>query len=387
MKTLKKAFVHENYYTYGGAEKVIESITNVCENWDHFALTDNMDSETRRKVLKGRSVFTSFIQNLPFAKTKFRNYLPFFPFAMESFDLRKYELIVSSSASVAKGILTHRDQLHICYMHTPIRYAWDLQWEYLEDLGLTKGLKGLLVRWVLHYIRHWDMISSHRADVLVANSKNIAKRIKHIYNREAEVVYPPVNTDKFVPGPKQDGDYYITYSRLVPYKRIDLIVQTLSAMGKKLKVIGDGPEMEKIKNVAGPSVELLGFQDDERLLSELQSAKAFIFAANEDFGIAPVEAQACGIPVIAFGIGGSLETVRGFFPGQEFDPTQHTGVYFKQQNQQALAEAIEAFEAHESEFDGSLIRNHALSFNQDRFQAQMSALIEREWEKFQKHSL
>ena len=269
----------------------------------------------------------SFVQRLPFGRTKYRSYLPLLPFAIEQFDLSSYDLVISSSYAVAKGVITGPDQLHVSYVHSPIRYAWDLQHQYLREAGLVRGPKSWLARAILHHIRLWDVRTANGVDYFIANSHFIQRRIWKVYRREAEVIYPPVDVSAFSMYEKKE-DFYLTASRMVPYKKMDVIVQAFSGMpDKKLVVIGDGPGFAKIKAHAGPNVTLLGYQSFEVLRDHMQRARAFIFAAEEDFGIVPVEAQACGTPVIAYGKGGALETVRGLHRSD-----QPTGVFFDQHN-------------------------------------------------------
>ncbi|KIZ33139.1 glycosyl transferase family 1, partial [Raoultella ornithinolytica] len=269
-------------------------------------------SEDARSFFHNKKAKTSFIQNFPFAKKKYQKYLPFMPMAVEQLDVSSHDVILSSSHAVAKGVLTGPDQLHISYVHSPIRYAWDLQHQYLKESGLHKGLKGLLAKWILHKIRMWDVRTSSGVDHYIANSHFIARRIEKVYGRTAEVIYPPVAVNRFLLD-EDKQDYYFTASRLVPYKRIDLIVEAFSKMpDKKLVVIGDGSEMDKVKSKAGANISILGYQPDSVMQEHMQKAKAFVFAAEEDFGITPVEAQACGTPIIAYGKGGALETVRPY---------------------------------------------------------------------------
>ncbi|HCD3539447.1 TPA: glycosyltransferase, partial [Klebsiella pneumoniae] len=252
----------------------------------------------------------------------------------EQLDLSSHDIILSSSHAVAKGVLTGPDQLHISYVHSPIRYAWDLQHQYLRESGLNRGIKGLFAKWILHKIRLWDTRTANGVDFFIANSKFISRRIKKVYGREADVIYPPVDVERFKLK-REKQDFYLTASRLVPYKRIDLIVEAFSKMPeKKLVVIGDGPEMSKIRKIAGANIEILGFQPNDVMEEYMMDAKAFVFAAEEDFGITPVEAQACGTPVIAFGKGGVLETIKNL--GQE----EPTGLFFYEQNIDSLISAI-----------------------------------------------
>lgn len=333
---MKVAIVHDWLVTYAGAERVLEQIIHIWPDADLFAVVDFLPTD-QRGFIQNKPVRTSFIQRFPKAKTHYRHYLPFMPIAIEQFDLSAYDVVISSSHAVAKGVLTGPDQLHICYCHTPIRYAWDLQHQYLAQSGLNTGLKSILVRYLLHRIRLWDARTANGVDVFVANSHYIARRIDKVYRRQAEVVYPNVDTDYFIPATaaKEQSDYYLTASRLVPYKKIDLLVQAFNAMpDKKLVVIGDGPDMEKIQALAGPNIQLVGYQPQAALLDFMQQAKAFVFAAEEDFGIVVVEAQACGVPVIAYGKGGATETV---VHGE-------TGWLYPEQNSAAVQNAVQQFE-------------------------------------------
>lgn len=372
--SISKALVHENYYTYGGAEKVVESLTDIDPTWDHYSLTEHSSASMISKVLKGRKPKTSFIQSLPFSKSKFRHYFPLFPYAIESFDLRKYDLILSSSASVAKGCLVHSDQLHICYMHSPVRYAWDLYFQYLDTSGLRHGIKGTIAKIALHHLRNWDIVSSMRPDVLIANSKYIAKRIQKVYRRQAKVIYPPVDTSKFQPSDKK-SDYYVTSSRFVPYKKIDLIAEAFSSMGKKLVIIGDGPDKEKIKKKSSKVIEFAGYLPDQEMQSVIANARAYVFAACEDFGIAPVEAQACGIPVIAYGVGGASESIRGILPNNTVNPSFHTGVFFQEQTVSSIVNSVSCFESQESSFLKDTIIANANRFSKHQFELEISSYV------------
>ncbi len=332
---------------------------------------DFLSYEDRKRILKGKHAKTSFIQKLPKAREKYRSYLPLFPFAIEQFDLREYDLILSSSHAVAKGVLTHQNQLHISYVYTPIRYAWDLYHQYMKESGLDKGIKGLIARYILHRIRMWDVSTANRVDYYIAISKYIARRIKKIYGKESKVIYPPVDVDKFTLRTDKE-DFYLTASRLVPYKKVDLIVEAFSKTNKKLVVVGDGPDMKKIKEKAGKNVEIIGYQPDEVLIDLMQRAKAFVFAAEEDFGIAPVEAQACGTPVICFGKGGASETVVNMI----------TGVYFMEQDVLSILKAVETFESNIDKFDPRKIRQNALRFSKDRFEKEIKEFVEEKYHLF-----
>ena len=364
---MKKALINDWYYINGGAEKVIHSLNNIWDDFDHFALIDFLNDNDREFILKGKKAKTSFIQKLFGAKTNHRKYLQLFPYAIEQFDLSEYDLVISSSASVAKGVLTSHDQLHICYCHSPVRYAWDLYHKYLRDSGLTSGLKATYAKYVLHKLRLWDVASGNRVDHFIANSQYVKKRIKKIYNRDAQVIYPPVDTS-FFNLEENKHDYYFTASRMISYKKIDVIVEAFNRMpDKKLVVAGDGPEFKKIKKIAGPNIELIGFAGRNELKTYMQNAKAFVFAAEEDFGIVPVEAQACGTPVIAFGKGGALETIEN----------EKTGVFFKEQSAASLQEAVNRFD--NITFSHKYIREHSLKFSAERFEKEMKDFVEKKW--------
>ena len=377
---MKKALVHDWFSVYAGAEKCVESFTNIWDDFEVYSLIDYLSDENREIILKGKKANTSFIQKLPFSKSKYRNYLPLFPLAVEQFDLTKYEVIISSSHAVAKGVLTRPDQLHISYVYSPIRYAWDLYHQYLLESGLNKGLKGKLAKYFLHKIRLWDVSTANRVDHYIAISHYIAKRIEKIYGKKADVVYPPVDTSSFTIGDSTEN-YYVTSSRMVPYKKIDLIVEAMSQTKHKLIVIGTGPDMEKIKAKAGNNVELLGYQSFEDMKNIIQKAKAYIFAAEEDFGIAPIEAQACGIPVIAFGKGATLETIIGGF---DTIKDTDTGIFFKEQTVESLLTAISLFERDGDIFDKNIIRNNALRFSKERFEKEFEEKVNKiykEWKQ------
>jgi len=363
---LKIAVIHDWLTTYAGAERVLEQILLLYPEADLYSLISFLPEDKKRFILNKR-VRTSFMQKLPFVKKKYRSYLPLMPLAIEQFDLSEYNVIISSSHAVAKGVLTNSNQLHICYCHTPIRYAWDLYYQYLRESGLEKGLKGKIAKLILHYIRIWDSTTANRVDYFIANSKYIAKRIKKIYGKDSTVIYPPVDVENFQ-ACTEKGDFYLTASRMVPYKKMDLIVEAFSEMpDKKLIVIGDGPDFDKIKSKASNNIKMLGYQSSEVLKDYMQRAKAFIFAAEEDFGITPVEAQACGTPVVAYGNGGVLETVI----------ENKTGVFFKEQTKESLAEAVERFERIQSKFDCNKIRKNAERFSKDRFKREFKVFVEK----------
>ncbi len=355
---MKVALVHEWFNEIAGSEKCVTEFNQLYPQADLYALVDFLESNQRQTLLNGKLVNTSFIQKLPFSSKYFRQYLPLFPLAVEQFNLHDYDLILSSSHAVAKGVLTHHEQLHVCYCHTPMRYAWDMYHQYLQDANLTHGVKSWFIRYTLHRLRQWDTLSQYRVDHFIANSHYIKKRIQKIYQRDAAVIYPPVDTQAFQLCTEKD-DYYLAFSRLVPYKRIDLIVQAFANTSKHLLVIGTGPELEKLKRLATPNIEFLGYQNDQAVVQYLQKAKALVFAALEDFGIIPVEAQACGTPVICLNQGGTAETI---IPSK-------TGVHFAQQSVAAIQAAISAFEVQQDQFDPEFIHQFAQSFSAARFRS------------------
>ncbi|AKQ45268.1 hypothetical protein TH63_05875 [Rufibacter radiotolerans] len=368
---MKVAIVHEWFVDYSGSERVIEQLLHSFPEASLFSVIDFMPDSLRKHILH-KPVTTTFIQNLPFARNHYRNYLFLMPLAIEQLDVSGFDVVISSSHAVAKGVLTHSNQLHICYCHSPARYAWDLYHQYLRESGLTTGLKGFLAKVILHRFRLWDLSTTNRVDHFIANSNYIARRIRKIYGRESTVIYPPVEVENFgVVAQKED--FYLTASRMVPYKRIDLIVEAFNGMpDKKLVVIGDGPDFEKIKVKAGKNIQLLGYQPFPVLKDHLQRAKAFVFAAEEDFGITPVEAQACGTPVIAFGKGGALETV-----------TPETGIFFPHQTKQAIQEAVSQFEKNHLIFDKSIICEKSTRFNSVRFSDQIKQFVLEKYHEFQ----
>lgn len=374
-KLLKVAVVNDWLVTYAGAERVLKEIIDIYPEADIYSVIDFL-SEKSRTELKIKDIKTTFIQHLPFAKKKYQMYLPFMPLAIEQLDVSCHDVVISSSHAVAKGVLTGPDQLHISYVHSPIRYAWDLQHQYLRETGLDKGVKGALARLLLHKIRNWDYRTANSVDHYIANSQFIARRIKKIYGREADVIYPPVDVEHFTLQMDKE-DYYFTASRLVPYKRIDLIVEAFSTMpDKKLVVIGDGSEMAKIKSKAANNIEILGYQSDAIMLQYMKNAKAFVFAAEEDFGITPVEAQACGTPVIAFGKGGSLETVR------PFGVQKPTGLFFNEQTLLSVVDAISEFEMISDKINPIDCRNNALNFSREVFKNKIEKYVEDKWFEF-----
>lgn len=367
---MRVAIVCDWLVVYAGAERVLEQILKIYPNADLFCLVDFLP-EDQRGFIMNKQTHTSFIQHLPRAKKSYRSYLPLMPLAIEQLDVSSYDLVISSSHAVAKGILTGPDQVHISYVHSPIRYAWDLQHQYLQEANLTHGLKSWIAKAILHYIRLWDYRTAHGVDYFIANSEFIARRIKKVYGRDAAVVYPPVDIDAYELCEEKE-DFYLTASRMVPYKKVKLIVESFNEMpDKKLVVIGDGPEYGKIKEIARDNIILMGYQPFSVLKEKMQRAKAFVFAAEEDFGITPVEAQACGTPVIAYGKGGALETICG--QGSE----KKTGVFFYQQTVDDIMNATQIFETSSIGIPPQVCRHNAERFSVDNFVKKMKENVDR----------
>ncbi len=368
----KIAVVHDWLPEIGGAERVLAEMLEVLPSADVFSLVDFLP-EAERGFLRERAVRTSFLQNIPGARRFYRSFLPLMPLAVEYFDLSSYDLIVSSSYAVAKGVITGPDQLHLCYCHSPARYAWDLQEAYLKQVNLSRGVKGFLARALLHYIRLWDCRTPNGVDSFSANSRFVARRIWKVYRRHAEVIYPPVqasgqgDTD----GSSFKRGSYLSLGRLVPYKRVDLLIEAFRRMPhRSLRIIGDGPERSKLAENLPHNVRLLGRLPQEEVAEALRSARALLFAAEEDFGIVPVEAQAFGTPVIAYGRGGVCETVDH----------GRTGYLFQEQTVDAVVSAIH--EAENMKFDAASLRRSAARFSKEVFHAKLLRWIKLEWCKF-----
>lgn len=357
---MKVAIVHDWLVTNAGAEKVLRALIDIYSDATIYSLVDFLDKKDREKVLNGKFVETTFIQNLPFAKNHFRNYLFLFPMAIESLDLSGFDIIISSSWAVAKGVKKTDSQIHFCYCHTPIRYAWDLYDEYTQNL---KQPKKFIVQLTLKYIKKWDINTLNRVDFFIANSQFVANRISKTYKRDSIVINPPVDIDKFKLKEKKD-DFYLTASRLVPYKKTKLIVEAFNELlDKKLVVIGAGEELKAIKEIAKENIEVLGYQEDELLTQYMQKAKGFIYAAIEDFGIVPIEAMACGTPVIALKDGATAQTITD----------EITGVHFKNQTVKDIKIAVGRFE--EIEFDYKSISNEVNNYSSNRFKKELEYFI------------
>ena len=367
---MKVAIVQEWLVSVGGSDKVTRDLLDLFPGSDLFTIVYE-DKTLKELGIRVNRIHTTFLQKSNFLRKHFRSFLPLFPYLVEQFDLSDYDIIISSSHTVAKGVITGPNQLHICYCHSPVRYAWDKYHEYLRDHGLKSGFKNLIVRYTLHRLRLWDVVSSNRVDYFIANSHFVSRRIKKYYNRDSKVIYPPIEVDKFSLN-EDKHDYFVTASRLVPYKRINIIIEAFNKMPeKRLLVIGDGPEMKRLKSIANDNVELLGYIREEELITKIGSAKAFVFAAEEDFGMLPVEAQACGTPVIAFNRGGARESVVDGL----------TGIFFEEQTSESIINAVERFD--KMSFDYKIIRKQSEKFSTDSFKESIREYVLTKYKDFQ----
>ncbi|MFL0249132.1 glycosyltransferase [Clostridium neuense] len=360
------ALVHDWLTNMGGAERVIINFKEIYKDAPIYTTLynpDNLDNE-----FKNIDVRTSFLQSPKNLRRGHQMLLPFMPMAFESFDLNEYDIVLSSSSSCAKGVITNPDTMHVCYCHTPMRYAWEYYYEYANEWGLNK-LKGKLLKYVMNYIRMWDRVSADRVDYFIANSENVAKRIWKHYRRESVVIHPPVRCNLFNIS-DTDEDYFLIVSRLVPYKRIDLAVQAFNELGLPLVVIGDGKDLNRLKAMAKDNIKFLGRQPDEVIKDYYSKCRAFIFPGEEDFGITPLEAQSSGRPVIAYGKGGALETVV----------EQKTGVFFKQQTAEDLKDAVNRFQS--LSFDKMCIRKHAEEFDEKIFEMKIRNFVNEKHDEF-----
>lgn len=374
---MKVAIVQEWLVTVGGSDKVVKAILDVFPDADIYTLVAKKEVCDELDI-PWEKVHTSFIQKMPLGTKKHRAYLPLFPFAIEQIDLRGYDVVISSSHCVAKGVLTKADQLHICYCHSPIRYCWDMYNEYLEESHLDKGFKSWLVRLMLHPIRQFDAIAGSRVDYYISNSDYVGQRIRKTYRRKATTIHPNIDISNFELC-NDKKEYYLASSRLVAYKKIDTIIEAFNQMpDKKLVVIGGGPNLEAYRKLAKDNVTVMGYQPFDVLKDKMQHAKAFVFAADEDFGMIPIEAQSCGTPVIAYGHGGSLETVNG----------GKTGLFFNEQTPEAIVEAVNKFESMGSQpFAPADCRQWAEGFSEERFKREIKEFVEEKYKEFKKNGI
>ncbi len=365
------AIVHEWLDTFAGSERVLEQLLRCFPSADLFAVVDFMP-ESDRGFLQGRKVRTTFVQRLPFAGRYFRHYLGLMPIAIQQLNLTGYDLVISSSHAVAKGVITGPDQVHISYVHSPMRYVWDLQHQYLHQMGIDRGLKSIYARWLFGRLRNWDVSTAHQVDHFIANSSYIARRIRRTYRRDAVVIHPPVDVDRFVPGGQKE-DFFLLACRFVPYKRAEVVVESFARRrDRRLVVVGGGPEADRVIGAAqgAPNIEFVGIVGQPVLIDLMQRARAFVFAAEEDFGITLVEAQACGTPVIAYGCGGAADIIMT----EEADPP--TGFLFDRQDPEAIVEAVDRFETIEPKITGEACRANALRFSEARFRDEIMRVVD-----------
>lgn len=365
---MKVAIVHDWLTTWAGAEKALAELLACYPQAEIFTMVNFLPVD-KIPSLVGRTIHTSLIQKLPGARKHYRRYLPLMPLAVEQFDLKGFDLILSSSHAVAKGVISDPGAVHVCYCYSPMRYAWDMQHQYLRQAGREKGIFSWVMRWQLHRLRQWDYLSAQRVDHFVAISQYIQRRINTFYRREADVIYPPVEVEKFRHDRPREA-FYLTASRMVPYKRIDLVIEAFNHMPEKqLIVIGDGPDYDKLSTLAGPNVTLMGYQPDSVLIDHLERTQAFLFMAEEDFGILPVEAQAAGAPVIGYGVGGLTETTLN----------NVTGLWVSSQDSQALVECLQTFEAQKEQdpnaYSASVCRQSAERFATVNFTQSIHAFV------------
>lgn len=359
---MRVALVHDYLVQYGGAERVLEVLAEMFPKAPIYTLIH--DQSQLYGAFSDKKIRTSFLQNLPFAKTNHRLFPALMPLAVEDLDLTAYDLVISSSNSYTKGVITRPDAIHICYCHTPMRYAWDDYHRHFQEFNFVAGVKNLLP-FAMNYIRLWDKISSDRVDYYLANSNNVAQRINKYYRMPTKVLYPPVNT-KVEFDADSKGGYYLMLGRFLPYKHYDIVVEAFARNGKELHLVGSGPDEEKLRKIAkgNDNIKFLGRLNDEEAQLEFRGCRAFIFASEDDLGIVPIEAMAFGKPVIAYGRGGALETVED----------GKTGIFFDKQNASSVNQAIERFE--KMEFDANYIHNYAQKFSKDAFKHNFYKFLE-----------
>ena len=376
MTDFSLSFVQDWLVDFGGAERCLEALCPEYPNAPiHCMFYD--PRQFHDSLISNHLIHTSFLDR-PIFKKRYRTFLPLYPFAIEQLDVGRPDVVLSFSHSVAHGALVRSQSLHVCYCHTPVRYAWDLYHSYLELSGLTRGVRSWAARAILHYLRLWDAAAAGRVDTYIANSKFVARRIRRIYGKEAAVIHPPVEVERFGATASR-GEHFLAVGRMVPYKRTDLAVVACTRLGLPLRVIGDGPESQRMKRLAGPTVEFMGRLPDARVAQEMASARALLFCGEEDFGITPVEAQAAGTPVIAYGSGGALETV---LPPEGEDAAGATGLFFREPTAESLAEALKRFDSLSHRFRPEVAAANAARFSTERYVMEMKAFIASEWDAF-----
>jgi glycosyltransferase involved in cell wall biosynthesis len=369
---LKVALIHDWLTGMRGGEKCLEVFCELFPRATLFTLVHIRGSVS--KQIETMDIRTSFIQNLPMVKKNYRKYLPLFPAAVEQFDLREYDLVLSSSHCVAKGAIPHAGGYHVCYCHTPMRYVWTMYEEYFGK-GRVRGISRRLIPFFAHYLRMWDNASNDRVDAFVANSEHVKKRILRYYGRQADVIYPPVDTSRSVLTESDDG-YFLIVSAFAPYKRVDLAIEAFNRLGERLVVIGTGQDEKRLKRLARTNIEFPGWVKAENLGTYYAGCRALLFPGEEDFGIVPVEAQSYGKPVIAYGHGGVLETVKGRWESSfsKKPSTKSTGIFFESQTVESVIAAVKQF--NRCEFDPRFIRNHAMQFDKTVFKTKIHKYIQ-----------
>jgi glycosyltransferase involved in cell wall biosynthesis len=378
---MKVALVHDWLNCMRGGEYVLEAIGDLYPDAEVFTLF--FDPENISKAIKSHKITTSFIQNLPFRKTLYRHYLPLFPGAIEKFDFSRYDLVISTSHCVAKGAVSDKNTLHICYCFSPMRYVWDRFDDYFPKSGINP-IRYHLISLMAKRLRSWDKRSSHRVDLFVADSNFVKERIKSFYKRSSEVIFPPVDTEYYSPGPSTRQDYFLLAGAMVPYKKGDIVIEAFNQLGAKLIVTGEGPEMNRLSKIAKSNIEFTGWIDRETLRDYYRGCEALIFPGIEDFGIVPVEAQACGRPVIAFGQGGVLDTVKGPTVNN-FEDYEGliSGLFFTEQTAGAIISALKVFS--KMEFDTNSINEHAREFSKENFSSSIGDFVSKACHNFEKY--
>ncbi|MGC2162491.1 MAG: glycosyltransferase [Silvibacterium sp.] len=377
LKRLRIAIIHYWFVSEGGGERVVEVLADMFPEADIFALVVN--PERLPQSLRKRKLHTSFLQRIPGSRRFHRHFLLLHPLALEQFDLSSYDLVISSESGPAKGVITSAKTCHVCYCHSPMRYLWDMHAEYKAAMNpVVRMIYSLASSW----LRVWDLATASRVDFFVANSHFVASRIQKLYRRSSEVIWPPVNIGAGRVQ-RQLGKYYLCVGRLVDYKRIDLAVKVCSRLGRRLKVVGDGPLLKKLQGMAGPTIEFSGIETASELEESFAGCRALLFPGEEDFGMVPVEAQSFGRPVIAYGSGGALETIRGYWPDQPFEEDR-TGIFFTSQTESSLEEAILGFESVEAKFSPEIVAAHARQFDTARFKSHMEQFLAQSYQSFSK---
>ncbi|OIO51857.1 MAG: glycosyl transferase [Parcubacteria group bacterium CG1_02_44_65] len=364
---MKVALVHDYLNQYGGAERVLEAFCQIFPEAPIYTLF--YDKKKTGHAFDRRRVETSFLQKIPLVRSHHRPFLMLMPIAIEQFDLSEYDLVLSDSASYAKGVVVGPQALHICYCHTPIRYAWDDSHRYIEEFGYP-GLVKKIIPFFMNYIRFWDSKAAQRVDEFIANSRFVANRIKKYYRRDAKVIYPPVNSSHFYLSGRP-GKYFLMVGRFLPYKRFDLAIEAFNRLGQPLKIVGDGPDRKRLKKIAKSNIEFVGLVSEEKLRDYYANCLAFIFPQEEDFGITAVEAMAAGRPVIAYRAGGALEIVQEGL----------TGIFFNEQEPESLMAVLKSFRS--DDFSPELIRQKALEFDQEKFKEKIRKFIDENWHRHQ----